>query len=136
MRPRKKIESVSDIVEDPAIRVVFPPDHHQDFIDFSNIADTYKLNLTVFARHVWMAWKRKFLSVADPQFKNKMISEVVQSMHGIEQLDVFKKNEEWENIEVPKQNRGIIKPSRTIKIALDKVKKRYPKAFVKKAKKK
>jgi len=136
MRPRTKIKSVSEIVNNPAIRIEFTPETHQDFLDIGNIADTYNLNLTVFCRHVWIVWKRKFMEVDDKTFKDKMITEVIQSMHGIGQTDIFSKYETFENIGGPKQV-GQQKPAEVrIKKALDKVKQKNPRAFVKKGKKK
>lgn len=136
MRPRNKIESISDIVKNPAIRVEFPPEHHQDFIDIGAVADTYNINMTNFARNIWLVWMRKFKTVADINFKNKMISEVIQSMHGIDQIDIFSKYETWENISGAKQLGPLKKPNKTMEKAMNKVKKKHPLAIAKKGKKK
>ncbi len=100
MRNRIKIERVSDIKKDPDMRMVFTKEHYPEFLQILGIGEDYKLNPTTLSRNVLLIWNRKFQGAADKETKDKMILEIIQSIHGVHQMDLLAKGEQWENISV------------------------------------
>ncbi len=96
MRNRKKIDKVSDFKKDPDMRIVFTKDHHPEFLQILNIGENYKINPTTLSRNVLMIWNRRFQNAVDKESKDKMILEVIQSIHGVQQLDLLAKGAKWE----------------------------------------
>lgn len=99
MKTRKEIKSVSDIKKNPEIRTEFKKEHHQDFVDFSKIADTYKIPVFEIAKHILITWTKKFKGAPDNAAKMVMLSEVVQSIHGVNQIEMFTDPMQWGNID-------------------------------------
>lgn len=107
-RLRIPIKSLADIKNDPDFRITFPPDHHQDFLDLVAISDSIKVPLIPFGRHVLLVFKRKFMALKDANKEEagRMITEVIQSMHGLHQINLFEKGDQWENIAVSSARNG------------------------------
>ncbi len=139
MKTAKRPTAVSEIKTDPNLRIGFAKDHHQNFVDFCAVAETYKLHPSVMMKHISLCWLRRFKGAADDKAKSLMITDITQSIHGLWQVDAFISPEPWENIEEGPRNRDI----RMINTVLDKAgipgkkgKKAAKKPKVKPAKKK
>ncbi len=95
-RPRKELKTVADIKADPDFRIVFGPATYKSFLDILAVGKEFHFNPAALSRNIILIWIRRFINCNDKQLKDKMITEVLQSMHGMNQVDLFEK---WENIE-------------------------------------
>jgi len=109
MRARKKITKVSDLVRDPDMRIVFQKEHHPDFLKLLSIGEEYSINPTTLSRHLILIFIRKMNNATDKQSKDRIITEIMQSIHGLLQVDIFQKPEQWENIEIEKEKAAPIR---------------------------
>ncbi len=116
MKTTKRPTAVSEIKTDPNLRISFMKEHHQNFVDFCAVAETYKLHPSVLMKHISLCWLRKFKGAPDDKAKSLMVTEITQSIHGLWQIDGFIKPEEWENIDESARNRDL----RTVNNVLDK----------------
>lgn len=112
MRTRAKINKVSDLVRDPDMRIVFQKEHHTDFMKLISIGEEYSINPTTLSRHLVLIFIRKMNNATDKQAKDRIITEIMQSIHGLSQIDIFQKKDEWENIEIPRQPAALIRKAK------------------------
>lgn len=88
MKHRKPIEKITQIKDDPDIRIVFPPGNYGDYFGIYKLSKKHHLNIAVMARHVQILWWKKFMD-GDDKLKETMLTQVLQSMHGVEQLSIL-----------------------------------------------
>lgn len=91
MRKRIEIKSVKDIKKDPDFRVVFQKENWQDYLNFLAIGNQYAINPTTLARHLILIFTRKVTNAENKQLKDVLITEVMQSLHGLIQINMFEK---------------------------------------------
>lgn len=99
MRPRKKIENLSDIKEDPDVRIVFGQSLYKEFLSLLKISKEFNFNITNMARHILLIFVYK-MECSEKEERTKMILQIIQSMHGMAQTSILDKAEAWENITV------------------------------------
>lgn len=97
MRSRKKIVSVSDMVKDPDMRIVFQKEHHREFLELLSIGEKYSMNPTTLSRHLILIFVRKINAAQEAPEKNKIMTEIMQSVHGMTQINIFDKPVTLEN---------------------------------------
>lgn len=91
MRKRAEIKKVSDIKKDPDFRLVFQKENYQDYLNFLSIGNQYAINPTTLARHLVLIFTRKVSNAVNKQMKDILLTEVMQSMHGLMQISIFEK---------------------------------------------
>lgn len=88
MRTRKSFVTIDDIKNDPDMRIIFQKPHYGDFLNLVTIATERNFNPTQFSRNLILIWVRKFMK-SEVNRQNEMILEIMQSMHGLFQEDLF-----------------------------------------------
>lgn len=91
MRKRAEVKKVSDIKKDPDLRIVFPKENYQEFLNFLSIGNKYAINPTTLARHLVLIFARKVISANEPHIISGIMTEIMQSIHGLHQINLFDK---------------------------------------------
>lgn len=91
MRKRVEIKNVKDIKKDPDFRIVFQKENYQEYMNFLSIGNQYAINPTTLARHLILIFTRKVMNAENKQLKDVLLTEVMQSMHGLMQISMFEK---------------------------------------------
>jgi hypothetical protein len=109
MRKRAEVKKVSDIKKDPDLRIVFPKENYQEFINFLSIGNKYAINPTTLARHLVLIFARKVISANEPHIISGIMTEIMQSIHGLHQINIFDKAVTVEKTGKERVNEVVIK---------------------------
>lgn len=89
MRNRKKISHVEQIKKNPDMRLVFKSADYKNFVALHALADSYDVNVSVFSRHILINFLKNVKRCKNKDIQDVFILPVLQSMHGIEQANIF-----------------------------------------------